>query len=228
MPSVMTDANARRTAWAITAITIIFMAVGGFFVVQGAREWLLAGASAGWPTVQGTVTHSEVTRHTSTSKGRTRTSYNARIEFDYEIDGVRHHGNRRTYRVTSSSQSGAQEAVDRYPVGSTVTVSYDPDDRTRAVLEPGWDWSNPIPIGVGLFAIAFAGFIRWLVVRAVRKAVQRMKDLQALGIDPASIPDDDGATPAPAAAVESASTANPGPRPTELKPTFHDDLPGSR
>lgn len=228
MPSVMTDANARRTAWAITAITIIFMAVGGFFVVQGAREWLLAGASAGWPTVQGTVTHSEVTRHTSTSKGRTRTSYNARIEFDYEIDGVRHHGNRRTYRVTSSSQSGAQEAVDRYPVGSTVRVSYDPDDRTRAVLEPGWDWSNPIPIGVGLFAIAFAGFIRWLVVRAVRKAVQRMKDLQALGIDPASIPDDDGATPAPAAAVESASMANPGPRHTELKPTFHDDLPGSR
>jgi hypothetical protein len=228
MPSVMTDANARRTAWAITAITIIFMAVGGFFVVQGVREWILADASAAWPTAPGTVMRSEVARHTSTSKGRTRTSYSARIEFDYKLDGVKYRGDRLTFKVTSSSESGAQETVDRYPVGSTVRVSYDPDDRTRAVLEPGWDWSNPIPIGVGLFAIAFAGFIRWLVVRAVRKAVQRMKDLQALGIDPASIPDDDGATPAPAAAVESASMANPGPRPTELKPTFHDDLPGSR
>jgi hypothetical protein len=226
----MTEAAARKTAWAITAITVIFMAVGGFFVVQGAREWMKASDSAAWPTVAGTVTHSEVTRHTSTSKGRTRTSYNARIEFDYEIDGVRHHGNRRTYRVTSASQSGAQEAVDRYPVGSTVTVSYDPNDRTRAVLEPGWDWSNAIPVGVGLFAIAFAAFVRWLVVRAVRKAVQRMKDLQALGIDPDSIPNDAELPKAQpdATAVEPSPSGSQGSRPVELKPTFHDDLPGSR
>lgn len=226
----MTEAAARKTAWAITAITVIFMAVGGFFVVQGVHEWMLAKASAAWPTVTGTVTHSEVTRHTSTSKGRTRTSYNARIEFDYEIDGVRHHGNRRTYRVTSASQSGAQEAVDRYPVGSTVIVSYDPNDRTRAVLEPGWDWSNAIPVGVGLFAIAFAAFVRWLVVRAVRKAVQRMKDLQALGIDPDSIPNDAELPKAQpdATAVEPSPSGSQGSRPVELKPTFHDDLPGSR
>jgi hypothetical protein len=230
MPSVMTDANARRTAWAITAITIIFMAVGGFFVVQGVHEWMLAKASAAWPTVTGTVTHSEVTRHTSTSKGRTRTSYNARIEFDYEIDGVTIRGDRLTYKVTSSSQSGAQETVDRHPVGSTVTVSYDPDDRTRAVLEPGWDWSNAIPVGVGLFAIAFAGFIRWLVLRAMRKAVQRMKDLQAQGIDPDSIPDDAQLAKAQpdATAVEPSPTGSRDSRPVELKPTFHDDLPGSR
>ena len=226
----MTEAAARKTAWAITAITVIFMAVGGFFVVQGVREWMKASDSAAWPTVAGTVTHSEVTRHTSTSKGRTRISYSARIEFDYEIDGVTIRGDRLTYKVTSSSQSGAQETVDRHPVGSTVTVSYDPDDRTRAVLEPGWDWSNAIPIGVGLFAITFAGFIRWLVLRAVRKALQRMKDLQALGVDPASIPDD---ARIPKAQPD-ATTAQPSPsgsqgsRPVELKPTFHDDLPGSR
>ena len=226
----MTEAAARKTAWAITAITVIFMAVGGFFVVQGAREWMKASDSAAWPTVAGTVTHSEVARHTSTSKGRTRISYSARIEFDYKIDGVRHHGNRRTYRVTSASQSGAQEAVDRYPVGSTVTVSYDPNDRTRAVLEPGWDWSNAIPVGVGLFAIAFAAFVRWLVVRAVRKAVQRMKDLQALGIDPDSIPNDAELPKAQpdATAVEPSPSGSQGSRPVELKPTFHDDLPGSR
>jgi hypothetical protein len=226
----MTEAAARKTAWAITAITVIFMAVGGFFVVQGVREWMKASDSAAWPTVAGTVTHSEVTRHTSTSKGRTRTSYNARIEFDYEIDGVRHHGTRRTYRVTSSSQSGAQEAVDRHPIGSPVTVSFDPDDHTRAVLEPGWAWSNAIPVGVGLFAIAFAAFVRWLVVRAVRKAVQRMKDLQALGIDPDSIPNDAELPKAQpdATAVEPSPSGSQGSRPVELKPTFHDDLPGSR
>jgi hypothetical protein len=226
----MTEAAARKTAWAITAITVIFMAVGGFFVVQGVREWMKASDSAAWPTVAGTVTHSEVTRHTSTSKGRTRTSYNARIEFDYEIDGVTYRGDRLTFKVTSSSQSGAQETVDRHPVGSTVTVSYDPDDRTRAVLEPGWDWSNAIPVGVGLFAIAFAAFVRWLVVRAVRKAVQRMKDLQALGIDPDSIPNDAELPKAQpdATAVEPSPSGSQGSRPVELKPTFHDDLPGSR
>ena len=226
----MTEAAARKTTWAITAITLIFMAVGGFFVVQGVREWILADASAAWPTAPGTVMRSEVARHTSTSKGRTRISYRARIEFDYKLDGVKYRGDRLTFKVTSSSQSGAQETVDRYPVGSTVTVSYDPDDRTRAVLEPGWDWSNAIPIGVGLFAIAFAGFIRWLVVRAVRKAVQRMKDLQAQGIDPDSIPDDAQLAKAQpdATAVEPSSTGSRGSQPVELKPTFHDDLPGSR
>jgi hypothetical protein len=34
----MTEAAARKTAWAITAITVIFMAVGGFFV-SGPTRW---------------------------------------------------------------------------------------------------------------------------------------------------------------------------------------------
>ncbi len=238
VPSVLTDKQVRRLKLVFTAFAAIFVLVGGFFVVQGTLEWIRAADSTSWPTVTGTVTHSEVTTHRSTSKGRPRTSYGARIEFDYTVEGATHHGTRRTYRVVASSESAAKEAVAAYPVGRMVVVSVDPSDPERAVLEPGWDWSNAIPIAVGLFAIAFVSLVHWLVVRQLRKAVQRAKDLQALGIDPMAIEalaDDAtaGAASEPTAPARSTgptdSTAGAKPSgPAELKPTFHDDLPGAR
>ena len=240
-PAVMTERQARWVTRIFTVFWAIFVLLGIFFAVQGVLEWDRAAKSASWPTVAGTVTRSEVTSHRSSTKGRTTTSYHAHIEFDYAVDGKALHGNRRTYKVMASSQSAANEAVAAYPVGRSVTVSYDPQDPERAVLEPGWDWSNAIPIAVGLFAIAFVSFLRWLVVRQVSKAVQRMKDLQALGIDPKTIEALADETTAGAAASTAEPTATPtssGPAdsaapakssgPAELKPAFHDDLPGAR
>lgn len=240
-PAVLTETQVRRLNLVFTAFAAIFVLVGGFFAVQGTLEWIRAADSTSWPTVDGAVTRSEVTSHRSSHKGRTSTSYHAQIEFDYTVDGQKLHGTRRTYKVLASSQSAANEAVAAHPVGRVVTVSYDPQDPSRAVLDPGWDWSNAIPIGVGLFAIAFVSFVHWLVVRQLRKAVQRAKDLQALGIDPMAIEalaDDTTAgalasraeptAPAsPAGLAEPMAPAKPS-GPSELKPTFHDELPGAR
>jgi|GEM_PF-1059328 len=250
-PSIMTERQARWVSRIFTGFQAIFVLLGIFFTVQGVLEWDRAAKSASWPTVAGTVTRSEVTSHRSTHKGRTSTSYHAHIEFDYEVDGRALHGNQRTYKVMASSQSAANEAVAAYPVGRSVNVSYDPQDPERAVLEPGWDWSNAIPIAVGLFAIAFVSFVRWLVERQLRKAVQRMRDLQALSIDPKAIEaladqmtagnaastaepaatqTSSGSADAAAPAKSSAPVETPAKSsgPAELKPTFHDDLPGAR
>ena len=230
-PAVLTETQVRRINLVFTAFAAIFVLVGGFFAVQGTLEWIRAADSTSWPTVAGTVTRSEVTSHRSSHKGRTSTSYHAHIEFDYRVDGQELHGNRRTYKVVASSQSAANEAVAAHPVDRVVTVSYDPQDPSRAVLDPGWDWSNAIPIGVGLFAMVFIGFIRWLVVKRLRRSQQAMRELCALGIDPAtsdanapqSSPTPEGSAPAPAASDPTRSAG-----PAELKPTFHDDLPGAR
>ena len=229
VPAVLTEKQVRRINLVFTAFAAIFVLVGGFFVVQGTLEWIRAADSTSWPTVTGTVTHSEVTTHRSTSKGRPRTSYGARIEFDYTVEGTTYHGTRRTYRVVASSESAAKEAVAAHPVGRTVVVSVDPSDPGRAVLEPGWDWSNAIPIGVGLFAMIFVVFIRWLVNSRLRRSQHALKELSAMGIDPAtdganaplSSPAPDGSDPA---ATEPARPVGPA----ELKPTYHDDLPGAR
>lgn len=209
-PAVVTEKAARWIIRGATVMLSIFVLLGGFFTVQGVIDWRRAAESASWPTVSGTVTKSVVTSHSSTHKGSTTTSYHAHIEFDYQVDGTTRHGNRRTYKVMGSSEAAAREAVAAYPVGRAVTVSVDPEDPDRAVLEPGQDWANAIPIAVGLFAIAFAWFVRWLVVRKLRQTMQRMKELQAIGIDPMASD--------PAAPLV----------PTELKPTYHDDLPGAR
>jgi hypothetical protein len=57
-----------------------------------------------------------------------------------------------------------------------------------------------------------------------------MKDLQAQGIDPHSIPEDARIPKAQpdTTTVEPSPSGSQGSRPVELKPTFHDDLPGSR
>jgi hypothetical protein len=239
-PTVITEREARWVVRIFTVFSAIFVLVGIFFTVQGVLEWDRAATSASWPTVQGTVTRSEVTSHRSTHKGRTSTSYHAHIEFDYEVDGRGLHGTRRSYKVLASSQSAANEAVAAYPIGRVVTVSYDPGDHEQAVLEPGWDWSNAIPIAIGLFAVAFTGFIRWLVVRSVGKAVQRMKDLQSIGVDPTgieahaegtmSVKTDSVVQPTALASstgkTESTAPGKPS-GPAQLNPTFHDDLPGT-
>jgi hypothetical protein len=64
----------------------------------------------------------------------------------------------------------------------------------------------------------------------VAETRKRMKDLQALGIDPDSIPDDAQLAKAQpdATAVGPSPSGSQGSGPVELKPTFHDDLPGSR
>ncbi|MBM4052404.1 MAG: DUF3592 domain-containing protein [Planctomycetes bacterium] len=229
--TIMTERGLRWPMRIVTAVTVMFALLGLFFVVHGAMEWNLAARSASWPTVAGTVTRSEVTSHHSTHKGQTTTSYHARIEFDYEVDGVGHHGDQRTYKVVTSSQSAANEAVATYPVGRSVTVSFDPTDPGRAVLEPGGDWTNAIPIAIGLFAIVFVSLMRWFAVSQMRKAMQRMKDLQAMGISPPtgqtsvaqSVPSPGAEEPTPTATEPTRATG-----PAELKPTFHDDLPGSR
>ena len=50
----------------------------------------------------------------------------------------------------SGNRSHAEEIVAKYPVGSRVTVYYDPEDVATAVLEPGVTWSSYLLIGMGV------------------------------------------------------------------------------
>lgn len=200
-----------------TLVTAIIVGVGGFFVVQGTLYWMAAAASTAWPVVQGTVTHSEVTKHSSTHKGHRRTTWGARIEFDYAVGGATHHGTLRTFKTVAASEASSHAAVAQHPVGATVAVSVDPLDPSRAVLDPGWDWSNAIPVGTGLFAMVFAGFVLVLARRVTRKGEQ-MLALVASNETAAEKTDEttDGTTDGNAVA------------PQQAIPAFHNDLPSDR
>lgn len=99
------------------------------------------------------------------------TTYRAEITYAFEVDGRRFEGQRHNFS-SSSGESSARQAVDRYRDGSEVPCWFDPDDPTRSVLDrsPGWFllWGLfPIPF----LAIGFGGI--WYMSRQpdqIRKA----------------------------------------------------------
>ncbi len=118
-----------------------------------------AKASADWPSIQGTVTSSDVETRRETkgtgSKARTKIKYTPVVHYSYEVDGREHAASRISFGgFTSNSSGSAHRVVNRYPVGAEVAIYYDPGDPGTAVLEPGASWTIYLlfPFG-GVFAL---------------------------------------------------------------------------
>lgn len=129
-------------------LTIIGVALT-FFLLRNAVRGL---ASKGWPTTWGTVLASDVTRSTSTDDdGSTSTNYGAKITYEYEVEGEKYFGDRRSFaEYTSGSSARAYRIAHKYPAGSQVTVYYHPHKPGLCVLEPGVNWSTFVLAGIGL------------------------------------------------------------------------------
>jgi hypothetical protein len=78
------------------------------------------------------VTGSEIER----SSGSDGTTYEAKIEYEFELGGTSYTGDRHSFfSFGTSSSEHASEVVRRYPVGKRVTVYYDPGEPEQSVLE---------------------------------------------------------------------------------------------
>lgn len=126
-------------------------AVIGYFVAFHFGKSILdnAKASEKWPAVDGVIEQSEVV----TSRGDDGdTMYAAEVLYKYTVDGREYQSDNVYFGgdYRSSSSSGAYEVVNRYPVGDTVKVHYDPDKPENAVLEPGVTWMSYLVYGIGL------------------------------------------------------------------------------
>ncbi len=91
-------------------------------------------SSQSWPSTTGTIVKSRV----EVRGGSTTTSVDAKIVYEYEVGGRQYQGEQ--IRVDDRHrviQVGGQayEMIDRYPMGASVTVYYNPDDPAEAGLE---------------------------------------------------------------------------------------------
>lgn len=147
----------------LTAAGLI-ASVGVFFCVAGTVNWVRAVRSTDWPSADGTI----VAREAQQSVG------SSGLEYAYAVDGRALHGTRVTFLVRGAGQSLARETSAKYPSGAAVKVFYDPADPELAILEPGWDWSNVIPVAVGLFSVGFCALFAHftlLITGRMKKAV---------------------------------------------------------
>ena len=125
---------------------LIFVGVGiglslwGWSVLQNAR------VSESWPTTTGEILSSNV-RIDDDDEG---TSYFGDVTFRYVVADLPYTSDNVSFGQYGGNRSHAEEIVAKYPVGSQVTVYYDPNEVETAVLEPGVTWSSYLLIGMGV------------------------------------------------------------------------------
>lgn len=116
---------------------VVFGAVGFFIYRMIMRSKALGDAVKTWPSTTGTVERGfvEVSNHTS-GTGRS-TSYEPKVIYAFQVNGQQYRGDKVKLGlvVRSGGYMGAQQIVDRYPAGSTVTVYYNPANPAQCAIE---------------------------------------------------------------------------------------------
>lgn len=124
--------------------------------------------SGSFPSVTGTVTHSEVQQRTG-SKGRTY--YVAVVDYKYNVSGQAFWGDKLRFGMGQSAS--AYEIVGAHPVNSPVQVYYNPKNPNESLLYPGITGSD---IVMALFLTPFnmvmlgfwAGLYGWARARILK------------------------------------------------------------
>jgi len=130
-----------RTGVAVLLGGVVVSLVGGGLLFAGCSMRGRAAEAATWPTVEGTVTRSEVTTGTSSTgtgaRRRSTTMYSPAVSYAYKVDGRPFEGDRLgpSGSWSSSDMSEARAEAGRYPVGSKVRVHVNPTDPRDACLQ---------------------------------------------------------------------------------------------
>lgn len=118
-------------------VLVLFGGFGAYFLYEAYRGRQQASASQGWPTAAGQVTAAQVRQLTNYSEHGSSVAYAPAVEYAYSVLGQPFTGDRITFGLdeTHAKRAKAEEVLARYPVGGTVTVHYDPNNPSDAVLE---------------------------------------------------------------------------------------------
>ena len=131
---------------ACIAVLCAVVFLSGFsIVIAGIKQGY---ESQSWPTVEGRVLSSEIevskstTRDRATGRDRLTTSYHGRVCYEYVVSGQTFASDCISYKTRGGSPEQAYMVIAAYPVGSTVTVHYNPAKPAESVLETGVVWDN--------------------------------------------------------------------------------------
>jgi hypothetical protein len=153
--------------WGVASITSV---VAVALIIGGQRIAATGARSEAWPSTTGKVVELKVVAESTSSRSQggrwfspgissttTSVTYRPVITYEYSVG-------RQTFRSTNITVAGfdgtsekkdAQEVVDRYVVGMTVDVYYDPGNPAFSVLEKGRRGSTTLRT-VGLLVLVMA------------------------------------------------------------------------
>ena len=137
-------------------ISLPFLIIALVFVALALRTRRKASGARNWNTTDGRILSSYVERRRRVSGTGSTSSLYPVIAYEYHVDGQRYQGHRINFgsEVGSSFASMTQGVVDKYPPGSAVSVHYNPEIPTQAVLEKTAGVSTKIFLLVAVFIVA--------------------------------------------------------------------------
>jgi len=127
--------------------------LGVMIITLGLWNYRNGKATLNWPTVMGKVTVSYVEKKVHIGQGQSRTSQTHFLEYDYEVNGIVHHGSRKRFGLPFFES--ANTSFQKYHPDREIPVSYKPSKPSACCLEPGVDWSNYIVMAVGAALLLF-------------------------------------------------------------------------
>ena len=148
-----------------------FAFFGCLFALFGILALEQESAAQSWPTVEGKIITSKVTgrrkkkdvkkqdakKKKAVTKKRTKAKPVAKIVYRYKVNGKKYTSNIIAFsKFDLKMPNDPTSLVLRYSKGKKVTVYYNPDDLSEAVLEPGGSKGGFVFIIVGLLFIAVA------------------------------------------------------------------------
>jgi alpha-tubulin suppressor-like RCC1 family protein len=159
-------ASAVHHSMSTTIWAIVLAILGGHFVFYGllmiiktVREAIQAVRSVRWPTVEGTIMHSQVVKKESYDDcGAYAPWYSPEINYQYVVDGTCYTSDRISFKSVIGKGS-TEKLVARYPPNMPVQVHFDPNKHDVATLESGLKGESIALIITGIFlaGIGFAG-----------------------------------------------------------------------
>lgn len=138
------------------------LGAGVALLVSSERSKKKAGLSQNWPAVPGIVIVSEVREsHSTDEDGHTSTSYYPHVEYSYTANGISYTGKQISFGgvLGRSNPSAAQDVVARYPLNAPVTVYYNPEKPSEAVLERALSGGGKAAKIIGIILIVLSVII---------------------------------------------------------------------
>lgn len=170
----MSDVNAIKANKTLRHFGVGLLAVAALLVIFGIYFIVVANETLSWSSVQGSVVDAEIDTDVTLRTGSSAAShsyvqYFVTVRYTYQVDGTDYVSSRYSFgqgNTASDSYSdradAETEAASRFPKGGAVTVYYDPNDPSEAVLKAGLNRGTLAPLLMGL-ALGAAGGLFYAV-----------------------------------------------------------------
>lgn len=149
----------------IAVLTMASLMVAGTVIAAyGARHLMNVAQCQHWPTVVGQIRDASakpIAEHEDIPAHKSHDNLVPQVVYEYQVDGrnywsdaisnLRHH---RFFGITDAHYAGNEEQImallAQYPLNQDVTVHYNPQRPSEAVLDPGIKLPNVLPFILGV------------------------------------------------------------------------------